>query len=207
MTPDNYPSDTQALCDICQSFGGRGWCSATSGNFSLRVDHSYCLITQSGREKSRLTPDDLMICDLDGQTTSPSCIPSAETPLHTRLYQLDDSIGAVFHTHSVVATLLSRHGDSELSFSGYEMQKALAGVSSHNDEVVLPIYDNDQDMHALSELVATAWNKGAFTVPGFLIRGHGLYAWGRSAAQAERHVEGFEFLFECRWQEMLADLA
>lgn len=207
MTPDNYPNESQALGEICHSFGSRGWCSATSGNFSIRVDNSYCLITQSGRDKSRLAPDDLMICDLDGRANDSTCNPSAETPLHTRLYKLDDSIRAVLHTHSVAATLLSRHGDSSLSFFGYEMQKALAGVVSHDDRITVPIYDNNQDMQALAEIVATAWNQGAINVPGFLIRGHGLYAWGKSASEALRHVEGFEFLFECRWQEVLAGRA
>ena len=41
-------------------------------------------------------------------------------------------------------------------------------------------------------------------VPGFLIRGHGLYAWGRDIAEARRHVEGLEFLLSCLWQQALA---
>jgi len=207
MTPDNFPEETAALCNIGQQFGERGWCRATSGNFSHRVEELRCLITQSGRDKTRLTPEDLMICDLDGNAIDTGCRPSAETPLHTRLYQLSDSIGAVLHTHSVAATLLSKHGDSQLSFTGFEMQKALAGTSSHDDEVTIPVYDNDQNMHVLAEIVAMAWNKDTFRVPGFLIRGHGLYAWGKNAAEAEQHIEGFEFLFECRWQEMLAELS
>jgi methylthioribulose-1-phosphate dehydratase len=40
-------------------------------------------------------------------------------------------------------------------------------------------------------------------LPGFLIRGHGLYAWGRDVSEARRHIEGFEFLFACMLQEKL----
>jgi len=207
MTADNYSKEAKALCDICHAFGERGWCRATSGNFSMRVDDSICLITQSGKEKSRLQPDDLIICDLDGQALDTDCRPSAETPLHTRLYQLDSSIGAVLHTHSVAATLLSRHGGSQLEFSGFEMQKALAGVSSHDKTVAVTIFDNDQNMQALADLLSDSWGETGLAVPGFLIRGHGLYAWGRNATEAQRHVEGFEFLFECRWQEILARLS
>jgi methylthioribulose-1-phosphate dehydratase len=206
MTPANYPGEIKALCDLCHVFGERGWCRATSGNFSVRVSAGFCLITQSGKEKSQLTADDLMVCNLDGKPIDATCRPSAETPLHTRLYKLDDSIGAVLHTHSVAATLLSRHRDSSLKITGYEMQKALAGVSSHEEEIALPIFDNDQDMHALADVLASAWNEERFSLPGFLIRGHGLYAWGTNAAEAQRHVEGFEFLFECLWQEKLAKL-
>jgi methylthioribulose-1-phosphate dehydratase len=145
-----------------------------------------------------------MICDLSGQAIDPECRPSAETPLHARLYQLDDSVGAVLHTHSIASTLLSRRCGSLLKISGFEMQKALAGVKTHQSEISIPVYDNDQDMHALADVVENAWSEGAFTVPGFLIRGHGLYAWGRNAEEAERHIEGFEFLFECLWQESMA---
>jgi len=207
MTPDQYPTEIRMLQNDCHSIGARGWCRATSGNFSVRIDDSHCLITQSGKEKSRLAAADLMICDLDGKAIRRDCRPSAETPLHTRLYQLDNSIGAVFHTHSVPATLLSRHSESRLTTTGFEMQKAFAVIDSHDAEVVVPIFDNDQDMYALADIVENAWHKNLFSVPGFLIRGHGLYAWGTDATEAERHVEGFEFLFECLWQELLARLS
>jgi methylthioribulose-1-phosphate dehydratase len=40
---------------------------------------------------------------------------------------------------------------------------------------------------------------------GFLVRGHGLYAWGETLAAAKRHVEGLEFLLSCLWQERLLE--
>jgi len=204
VTPTDFTIEADALCEVCRLFGERQWCSATSGNFSLRVEKDHCMITQSGKEKSRLSRDDLMICDLHGGALDNECNPSAETPLHTRLYSLDADIGAVLHTHSVTATVLSRASGSNLALSGYEMQKALSGGQSHEQSVDVVIFDNDQDMPALGKQVEKAWADGRFAVPGFLIRGHGLYAWGNSLGDAQRHVEGFEFLFACAWQEMLA---
>jgi methylthioribulose-1-phosphate dehydratase len=204
MTPDNFPAEAQTLCDLCQLFGERGWCRATSGNFSLRTDDSHCLITQSGKEKSRLTRDDLMICNLQGQSIDAQRRPSAETPVHTCLYRLDAGTGAVLHTHSVTATVLSRAMGPEIELTGYEMQKAFSGTSSHEESLTIVNFDNDQDMHALAERIEKAWLGGKLKVPGFLIKGHGLYAWGADAAEARRHVEGFEFLFECLWQERMA---
>ena len=204
MTPADYPDLSSALCDTCRRFGERGWCRATSGNFSVRLDSGHSLITQSGRQKARLSTDDLMICGFDGTPVDPACRPSAETPLHHCLYELDDGIRAVLHTHSVAGTLLSKHSGAGLSISGYEMQKALAGVSTHETELSIAVFANDQNMNALAKQVTAAWSD--ITVPGFLIAGHGLYAWGRSLDEAERHIEGFEFLFECLWQERLAGL-
>ena len=201
----DYPDEVAALCGVCQVYGERGWCRATSGNFSSRLGESHCLITQSGREKSRLTGEDLMICDMQGAALDPSCKPSAETPLHCRLYELDRSIGAVLHTHSVTSTVLSRRCGDTLSFSGFEMQKAFDGISTHDASVTIRVFENDQDMQRLSVQLAAAWKDGEITVPGFLIAGHGLYAWGEDIAAANRHVEGFEFLFECLWQQSLVD--
>jgi methylthioribulose-1-phosphate dehydratase len=204
MNPADYPADMQKLKEICHLFGDRGWCRATSGNFSSRIDDSHCLITRSGRDKSRLKDEDLMVCTLDGRAVDPTQHPSAETPVHTSLYRLDDSIGAVLHTHSVNATLLSLQNDGALTIRGYEMQKALAGVTSHEQASVVPIFANDQDMVALGGRIVAAWSAGQIAVPGFLIAGHGLYAWGRDLAEAQRHTEGFEFLFECLLLQGLA---
>ena len=162
------------------------------------------MITQSGRQKSHLSPDDLMICDLQSIAVDTTCRPSAETPLHTCLYKLNADIGAVLHTHSVTATVLSRATDSDLMISGYEMQKALPGIRSHNESIDVVVFDNDQDMQVLAGSVEKAWADGRFTVPGFLIRGHGLYAWGKTLGDAQRHIEGLEFLIQCAWQEVLA---
>ncbi len=201
MTPDDFPDKANTLCEVCRLFGVRQWCLATSGNFSLRVDDSHYLITQSGREKSKLSPDDLMICDFDGNALDGHSKPSAETPLHTCLYSLDAEIGAVLHTHSVASTVLSRSVDAGLTLVGFEMQKALVGVTSHEDSITIPIFENDQNTTALAQRVREAWADGNFGVPGFLIKGHGLYAWGNDLSEAQRHTEGFEFLFDCALQE------
>ena len=59
-------------------------------------------------------------------------------------------------------------------------------------------------MQALAIKLEKAWTDGRLMVPGFLIRGHGLTAWGKDIASAQQHIEGFEFLFQCAWQELLA---
>jgi methylthioribulose-1-phosphate dehydratase len=199
MTNDN----AEALVDLCRLFGRRQWCPATGGNFSLRRDNRYIQITRSGSDKSRLSADDLMLCDLDGQALDAGLKPSAETALHTCLYRLDPRIGAVLHTHSVTSTVLSRNTDGDLRLRGFEMQKSLAGNHGHEDEIVIAVFDNDQDITALATQVERRWQDGGLSQPGFLVRGHGLYAWGETLDEARRHIEGFEFLFACAWQERL----
>ena len=204
MTPDDYPAESALLVNLCRRIGERGWCDATSGNFSLRVSEAHCLLTQSGRHKARLKNADLMLCTLDGRPVDPGHRPSAETPLHTSIYELDADVGAVLHTHSVTTTVLSRAVGDSIELHGYEMQKAFSGVDTHESRVTVRVFENEQDMPSLADKVRGAWRAGQIAAPGFVIRGHGLYAWGRDGLEAERHLEAFEFLFACRWQEILA---
>ncbi|MGB0467061.1 MAG: methylthioribulose 1-phosphate dehydratase [Pontibacterium sp.] len=175
----------------------QGWCPATGGNFSVRLDEKNVLVTASGCQKGALTAADILQVDLQGNPVNSNQRPSAETLLHTRLYQLDQAIGAVLHTHSVAATVLSRISEEScLSLSGYEMQKALAGNQTHDEAIRLAIFDNTQDMHHLADQLSEHWQSNALKW-GFLVRGHGLYAWGRDMAEARRHLEALEFLFSC----------
>jgi methylthioribulose-1-phosphate dehydratase len=85
-------------------------------------------------------------------------------------------------------------------FSGFEMQKALAGIASHEAVVDVPVFANDQDTVALAATVE-ARLEGAEGVPGYLLAGHGLYAWGATLGDARRHLEGLEFLLACVLEE------
>ncbi|RJG13461.1 methylthioribulose 1-phosphate dehydratase [Pseudomonas cavernicola] len=176
---------------------GRGWSPATSSNYSARLSVHEVLLTVSGKHKGQLGIDDLLATDLAGNSLEAGKKPSAETLLHTQLYAWKAEIGAVLHTHSVNATVLSRltAGD-HLVFEDYELQKAFSGVSTHESKVVVPIFDNDQNIARLAGRVQP-WLEANPECVGYLIRGHGLYTWGPSMSDALRQVEAFEFLFEC----------
>jgi len=188
---------TRQIIEAGRFLHGRGWSPATSSNYSARLASNRALLTVSGKHKGQLGEDDVLETDLAGNSLEPGKRPSAETLLHTQLYAWRAEIGAVLHTHSVNATVLSRltPGD-RLELEGYELQKAFAGVSSHEGRVTVPIFDNDQDIARLTARVQP-WLDAYPHCPGYLIRGHGLYTWGARMGDALRQVEAFEFLFEC----------
>ncbi|WP_166359150.1 methylthioribulose 1-phosphate dehydratase [Pseudomonas akapageensis] len=187
----------QEIIDAGRFLYGRGWSPATSSNYSSRLSASEALLTVSGKHKGQLGLDDVLATDLDGNSLEAGKKPSAETLLHTQLYRWSPQIGAVLHTHSVNATVLSRlTADDHLWFEDYELQKAFSGVTTHESRVCVPIFDNDQDIARLASKVQP-WLEAHPDCVGYLIRGHGLYTWGARMCDVLRQVEAFEFLFEC----------
>ena len=192
-------ASAQALCDTVRWFASRGYCPATGGNFSMRLDNERVLITASGVDKTALTPADLLPMTIHGELLTEGK-PSAETGLHLTLYRRDPDIGAVLHVHSVANTLLSRIGNPQrLRFEGYEMQKSIAGNITHEAAIDLPVLDNSQNMETLSSALEARFDEAAPAF-GFLVRSHGIYAWGADLASARRHLEGWEFLLACELQ-------
>ncbi|MEZ3499580.1 methylthioribulose 1-phosphate dehydratase [Pantoea sp. KPR_PJ] len=193
------------LVAACHWIGAKGWAPATGGNMSVREDARFCLLSESGKDKGSLTRDDFIEVEIATNSVPSGRKPSAETGLHTLIYRLFPDAGAVLHTHTVNATVLSRVEKSgTLRLEGYEMQKSLAGQHSHLDAVAIPVFDNDQDIEALAQRIAAYARETPFRY-GFLLRGHGLTCWGRDVAEARRHLEGLEFLFECERQRRLLE--
>ena len=202
--PASVPYDPARLRELAQLLIGNirelaqaGWTPATSSNFSHRLDDRHAAITVSGRDKGRLVEDDIMVVDFDGQAVGRPLRPSAETLLHTQLYRRFPDIGCVLHTHTPVQTVASRlyAGAGHVRLAGYELLKAFHGNSTHEAAVDVPVFPNTQDMDVLAAQVDALLDRQAMW--GYLIDGHGLYAWGRDMAQARRHLEAFEFLLGC----------
>ena len=189
-----------ALVAAGRFFHGRGWVPATAGNFSARVDRRSCAVTVSGRHKGELTGADFMRVDLSGKPLSKGRS-SAETLLHCQLYRQSPDTGAVLHTHSPASTVLSRAHDS-IRLEGYELLKIFEGIETHETAVEIPVFENDQDIARLARGVEAHLATGR-AQHGYLIRGHGLYAWGRTVDEARHRVEALEFLFECELSERL----
>lgn len=201
---DLAPFDMQAF-DRCanelvtnvRELAARGWTPATSSNFSMRMDDAHVAITASGGDKGRLEASGIMVVDLDGHAVGSDRRPSAETGLHTGLYRRFPDVGCVLHTHSHNQTVASRLFAAQglVRLEGYELLKAFAGTDTHDTHLELPVLPNSQDMDELSAL-ADGWLERQ-PMWGYLIDGHGLYAWGRDMAGARRHLEAFEFLLGC----------
>lgn len=200
------------LIDVITFFANRGWTPATSSNFSFVKDgeKKVFVISRSGQDKGNLKPNHLMLIDEQGQGIEPKeAKPSAETLIHLSLYKWQP-IQCVLHTHSPASTVLSRKyapkdnnfaTPGEMIFAGYEIKKAFDGIETHDTILRLPVFPNSQNMVEFSANL-DEYLAQTDDLLGFAIAGHGLYAWGRTIQEAKRHIEAWEFLFECRLLEL-----
>lgn len=189
----------QQILAVGRRLDARGLAPATSGNYSIRVADGIA-ITVSGSHKGRLSAAEVMLVDdegrpLDGRT------PSAETALHVGVYRLYPLVNAVLHVHSIPAVSLTRSlpDSGQLVLEGYEMLKALPGVTTHETRISIPVFDNSQDTTALARLITTRLQQQP-SPPAYLIRGHGINTWGASMDEAERVLEAFDHLLTCELQ-------
>jgi len=196
MSQEALQREIEELCATARQCYARGWVPATSGNFSVRSGERV-YITASGLDKGKLTPEDLLEIDMDGAVLGGKGMPSAETSLHLMVYRERLDARAVVHVHTVWNTLVSGRfeGDGFVALRGYELLKGLAGVATHEHEERVPIIANAQEYAFLAEQLKAVLqqNSGAH---GVLLSRHGLYTWGESVAEARRHLEALEFLFE-----------
>ena len=194
---------TKTIADL----HGRRWCEGTGGNFSVVVqrDPLHLLMAPSGVNKGQVEPAQLVIVDEQQKVIQGQGRASAETTLHVEIITTLQC-RAVLHTHSVESTVLSDHcaKQATIRLEGWEMLKGLKGITTHDTSIDIPIVANNQNMRELSQSIRPYLNTN---VPGILVAGHGLYTWGDSLAEAQRHVEILEFLFSTVLQKKLLQLS
>ncbi|WCL82951.1 methylthioribulose 1-phosphate dehydratase [Saprospira sp. CCB-QB6] len=201
------PKETaEQLAQLIRAWNAKGFSPATSTNYSFRVGPNSLAISKSGRDKSQFSAQDFMLVDLKGKALAPfeNERSSAETLLHTVLYEENEAINVVLHTHSIYGTLLSDYylKEGHLQLSQYELLKALPQFDTHEVDFKLPIFPNTQDIEQLSKDFRQLYLAQPRTI-AYLIAGHGLYTWGKSIAEAKRHLEALEFLLEVHYKKLL----
>lgn len=96
------------LVEVARKAYDTGLVTGTSGNMSVRdPDSGHILITPSGVEYHAMTPDQMVLVDVNGHVVEGKLVPSSETPMHTAVYRMRPDVQAVVHTHSRFATVFS----------------------------------------------------------------------------------------------------
>jgi L-ribulose-5-phosphate 4-epimerase len=185
----------------------RGLAPHTFGNAS-GIDRSgpepLVVIKPSGVDYASLTPEDLVVTDLDGKIVEGSLRPSSDLDTHTYLYREFPQIGGVVHTHSEFATSWAQAGRSIPCLG-----------TTHADYFHGPVPVTEP---LTAEQVAEAYvrNTGAvivrrfrsegldpIAVPGVLVAGHAPFTWGKSVSAAVEHADVLEYIARLAFRSVL----
>ncbi|PGZ99418.1 methylthioribulose-1-phosphate dehydratase [Bacillus pseudomycoides] len=184
----------QELSELKKELTDRNWFPATSGNISIKVsdDPLTFLITASGRDKTKTTPDDFLLVDHNGNPVLETDLrPSAETLLHTHIYNHTNA-ACVLHVHTTDNNVITNVYDKEVVLCNQEIIKAL-NIWEEGASIRIPIIENYAHIPTLGESFRNHIYEDTGAV---LIRNHGITVWGKDSFDTKKRLEAYEFLFQ-----------
>ena len=151
----------------------------TWGNVSqIDRETGYFAIKPSGVDYDKLTPDDMVIMDLEGNKIEGRYNPSSDTPTHLELYRAFPKIGGVVHTHSPWATSWAQAGRGIPCYGTTHadyMYGEIPCVRCLTKEEIDTAYEKNTGLL----IVDYFKDKNYEAVPAVLCKNHGPFTWGK----------------------------
>lgn len=185
----------ELVCELCRHFYHLGWASGTGGGMSIK-EGGRIYMAPSGVQKERLRPEDIFVLNAEGaivEEPGQGAKLSECAPLFMHAYKIRNA-GAVLHSHSLHAMLVTRLFQDQFRIQGLEMQKGLQGYGAF-DTLEVPIIENTARERDLADSLEKAIRDNPKT-HAVLVRNHGVYVWGRDWKQAKTQAECYDYLFQ-----------
>jgi L-ribulose-5-phosphate 4-epimerase len=156
----------------------------TWGNVSAidRV-HGVVAIKPSGVEYDALTPDKIVLLDLNGKVLEGELRPSSDTPTHLELYRRWPEVGGICHTHSRYATMWAQ-ACREIPCLGTTHADHFYGAVPVTDVMTEAEIQADYELNTGKVIVRRFEQTDPMQVPAVLVANHGPFTWGKDAASA-----------------------
>lgn len=163
-----------------------GLVTFTWGNVSA-IDRKRGLfvIKPSGVDYEKMTPEDMVVMDLNGNKVGGRLNPSSDTATHLELYKAFPEIGGVVHTHSSYATSWAQSGRSIPCYGTTHADYfygEIPCVRCLSKEEIEDAYEANTGRLIVNEFKRMA--KDPVAVPAVLCKNHGPFAWGKDASEA-----------------------
>ena len=171
----------------------------TWGNVSeISSDRRYVVIKPSGVDYSVMTPEDMVVVDLQsGETVEGPWRPSSDTPTHLELYRRFPRIGGVTHTHSIHAVVFAQAG-MDIPALGTTHADYFYGpvpcTRSLTEQEVQEAYEQNTGKVICETLAECGYD--VLSVPGIVVRHHGPFTWGKDGASSVYHAVVLEKVAE-----------
>ena len=163
-----------------------GLVTFTWGNVSgMDREKGLFVIKPSGVEYDKLTPQDMVVMDLEGNQVEGELRPSSDTPTHVILYRRFPEVCGIVHTHSAWATSWAQAG-RDIPCYGTTHADYFYGeipcVRGLTKEEIEGEYEKNTGIVIADEFAAR--KKDPHATPATLVRNHGVFSWGRDAKEA-----------------------
>ena len=163
-----------------------GLVTFTWGNVSgIDRESGLFVIKPSGVDYDKLTPDDMVVMDLNGNRVEGRYKPSSDTPTHLEIYKAFPSVGGVVHTHSSYATSWAQAGRSIPCYGTTHadyMYGEIPCVRCLTKEEIEGAYEENTGHLIVNEF--NRMGKDPMAVLAVLCKNHGPFAWGKDAHEA-----------------------
>ena len=171
----------------------------TWGNASgIDREAGLIVIKPSGVDYEGMTPDDMVVVDLDGNVVEGSHRPSSDTPSHLELYRSFPSIGGIVHTHSRWATIFAQAGRS-IPVLGTTHADHFYGEIPCTRSMMRHEIEDDYERETGRLIVETFSRTDPSDVPGVLVCAHGPFTWGADPIEAAKNAVVLEEVAFMGW--------
>jgi len=179
-----YEDLRKAVCDANLELQRQKLVIYSWGNVS-GIDRSKgaIAIKPSGVKYDELTPEEIVLVDLDGNIIEGTLKPSSDTPTHLELYRNFEAIGGICHAHSPVATMWAQ-ACKEIPCFGTTGADYFYGSIPVTKVMTEAEIQSDYELNTGKVIVRRFAGMDPMKTPAVLVANHGPFAWGSSAATA-----------------------
>lgn len=157
----------------------------TWGNVSAR-DGNYIVIKPSGVDYDGMKAEDMVVVDLEGRVVEGKFRPSSDTPTHLELYKAHPEIGGIVHTHSTYATAFAQSGRAIPAYGTTHADYFYGDIPCARSLELAEMEEYEKNTGVV--INETFKNKDVVAIPACLVAHHGVFAWGKNAAEAVYHA-------------------
>ncbi|MBN2063586.1 MAG: L-ribulose-5-phosphate 4-epimerase [Sedimentisphaerales bacterium] len=174
----------EKVCQANLELPRRGLVIYSWGNVSgIDRESGIVVIKPSGISYSELTPDKLVLLDLNGTIIEGELNPSSDTPTHLELYRSFPEVGGVCHTHSLNATVWSQACRS-IPCLGTTHADYFYGAIPVTAVMTREQVEVDYELNTGKVIVDAFAGKDPMQMPAVLVAGHGPFTWGADALKS-----------------------